>query len=183
MNSKEQLLPRTKNFAVRVMNMVDTLPNRRAANVVGNQVLRSATSVGANYRAARRARSPAEFCSKMGIVEEEADESVYWLELLIEANLVRAARLKDLIQEANEIVAMTVASIRTARSRKESNVSQSQSRSPRSAQPSGAATVSSKGGSRVGQPRRSSRRSRPAQKFSRRAPKKLSPRRNNWTKR
>jgi four helix bundle protein len=116
--STEQLLIRTKSFAIRVMKLVDSLPNSRAANVVGNQVLRSATSVGANYRAARRARSPAEFCSKLGIAEEEADESVYWLELLIDAELVRAALLKDLLKEANELIAMIVASIRIARSRK-----------------------------------------------------------------
>ena len=114
----EQLLPRTKQFALRVMKLVDRLPKSNAANVVGRQVLRSATSIGANYRAARRARSPAEFCSKMGIVEEEADESVYWLELLVESGLVAEARMKSLLQEANELVAMTVASIRTAKRRR-----------------------------------------------------------------
>ena len=117
----EQLLPRTKQFAIRVMKLVDRLPRTNSANVVGKQVLRSATSVGANYRAARRARSTAEFCSKMGIVEEEADESVYWLELLVESGLVAEHRLKNLLQEANEIVAMTVASIRTAKRRRPQN--------------------------------------------------------------
>ena len=117
----EQLLPRTKQFAIRVMKLVDRLPRTNSANVVGNQVLRSATSVGANYRAARRARSTAEFCSKMGIVEEEADESVYWLELLVESGLVAEHRLKNLLQEANEIVAMTVASLRTAKRRRTQN--------------------------------------------------------------
>jgi len=119
----EQLLPRTKQFALRVMKLVDRLPKSNAANVVGRQVLRSATSIGANYRAARRARSPAEFCSKMGIVEEEADESVYWLELLVESGLVAEARMKSLLQEANELVAMTVASIRTAKRRRPQNKS------------------------------------------------------------
>jgi len=119
----EQLLPRTKQFALRVMKLVDRLPKSNAASVVGRQVLRSATSIGANYRAARRARSPAEFCSKMGIVEEEADESVYWLELLVESGLVAEARMKSLLQEANELVAMTVASIRTAKRRRPQNKS------------------------------------------------------------
>lgn len=119
----EQLLPRTKQFAQRVMKLVDRLPKSNAANVVGRQVLRSATSIGANYRAARRALSPAEFCSKMGIVEEEADESVYWLELLVESGLVAEARMKSLLQEANELVAMTVASIRTAKRRRPQNKS------------------------------------------------------------
>ena len=114
--SEPQLLPRTKAFAVRVIRMVDALPmNRRSADVIGKQLIRSATSVGANYRAACRGRSTAEFLAKMGIVEEEADESVYWLELLEEVELVAAGRLHELIREANEIVAMVVASIRTAR--------------------------------------------------------------------
>ena len=115
-DSEPQLLPRTKDFARRVVKVVDALPtNRRSADVIGKQLLRSATSVGANYRAACRARSTAEFCAKMGIVEEEADESVYWLELLGESDLVPADRLADLSREANEILAMVVASIRTAR--------------------------------------------------------------------
>jgi four helix bundle protein len=95
--------------------LVDALPNRRSCDVIGKQLLRSGTSVGANYRAACRARSTAEFCAKMGIVEEEADESGYWMELLTEAELVKPELLTDLHTEAGEIVAMTVASIRTAR--------------------------------------------------------------------
>jgi four helix bundle protein len=79
-------------------------------------LLRCGTSVGANYRAACRARSPAEFCSKLGIVEEEADESIYWIELLIEAEIVRQELLQDLLQETNEILSMVVASIKTAKS-------------------------------------------------------------------
>jgi four helix bundle protein len=79
-------------------------------------LLRCGTSVGANYRAACRARSPAEFCSKLGLVEEEADESIYWIELLIEAEIVRQELLQDLLQETNEILSMVVASIKTAKS-------------------------------------------------------------------
>jgi four helix bundle protein len=116
MKEESPLPSRTKQFAVRVIRLVNSLPAGRAADVIGKQLLRSASSVGANYRAACRARSAAEFCSKMGIVEEEADESEYWLELLIAAELVREELVQDLRQEAGEIVAMTVASIRTARS-------------------------------------------------------------------
>jgi len=106
---------RTKEFALRVIKLVDSLPNKRSCDVIGKQLLRSATSVGANYRSACRGRSNAEFCSKLGIVEEEADESAYWIELLIETKVVREELLAALLIEANEIVAMVVASIRTAR--------------------------------------------------------------------
>ena len=106
---------RTKAFAVRVIRLVDSLPSRRSCEVIGKQLLRSATSVGANYRAACRARSTAEFIAKLGIVEEEADESAYWFELLAEAEIVKSEVLKDLHTEAGEIVAMVVASIKTAR--------------------------------------------------------------------
>ena len=111
----EQLLPRTKLFALRVIKLVDSLPWTNAGSVLGKQLLRSATSVGANYRAARRARSTAEFCAKLGVVEEEADESIYWLELLTESGLVNTSRIQKLHEEANELLAMTVASIRTAK--------------------------------------------------------------------
>jgi four helix bundle protein len=111
------LLTRTKQFSLRVMRLVDSLPRRRSTDVVANQLVRCATSVGANYRAARRARSTAEFIAKLGICEEEADESVYWLELLIDSEVVKAELLGPLLQEANEITAMIVASIRTAKGR------------------------------------------------------------------
>jgi four helix bundle protein len=106
---------RTKQFALRVIRLVESLPKRPAGHVIGNQLLRAATSVGANYRAACRGRSRSEFCAKMGIVEEEADECVYWMELLVESGLVREELLTGLIQEANELLAITVASITTAR--------------------------------------------------------------------
>jgi four helix bundle protein len=106
---------RTKAFALRVVRLVDSLPVRRSCEVIGKQLLRSATSVGANYRSACRARSAAEFVAKMGIVEEEADESAYWMELLMEGEVVKREVLGDLYAEANEIVAMVVASIKTAR--------------------------------------------------------------------
>jgi four helix bundle protein len=116
--AESPLLLRSKEFARRIVRLVDSLPHRRSADVIGKQLLRSATSVGANYRAARRARSRAEFSAKLGIVEEEADESIYWLELLIDTELVRKDLLADLLQEANEITAMVVASLKTVREHK-----------------------------------------------------------------
>jgi len=106
---------RTKQYALRVIRLVNTLPKTRPADVIGHQLLRSATSVAANYRASCRARSTAEFCAKLGIVEEEADESELWIELLIESGIVRRELLADLLAETSEIVAIIVASIRTAR--------------------------------------------------------------------
>jgi four helix bundle protein len=95
--------------------MVNSLPRNRAAEVIGRQVLRSGTSVGANYRSACRAKSAADFVAKMHIVQEEADESLYWMELLTDAGIVPKPRLESLMQEADEIVAIVVASINTAR--------------------------------------------------------------------
>ncbi len=115
----DDLKERTKAFALRVVHLVEALPKTRTADVIGKQLLRCGTSVGANYRAAARARSTADFIAKMGIVEEEADESLYWMELLIGAELMSAERLKPLMAEANELVAITVASINTARKRKQ----------------------------------------------------------------
>jgi four helix bundle protein len=94
------------------------LPKNLPAQVIGKQLVRSALSVGANYRAAKRGRSTADFAAKMGIVEEEIDESSYWMEMLVDANLVKKDRLEPLMKEASEITAMVVASIRTARARK-----------------------------------------------------------------
>jgi four helix bundle protein len=111
----QRLIMRTRSFALRVIRLVQSLAAGRTSDVIGKQLLRAATSVGANYHAACRGRSSPEFCAKLGIVEEEADECVYWIELLIDSGLVRRERLTNLLQEANEIVAMVVASIKTAR--------------------------------------------------------------------
>lgn len=108
---------RTKQFALRAIELVDALPKKPAANVIGRQLLRSSTSVGANYRSACRGRPTADVIAKLAIVEEEADESMYWLELLVDSNLVAAQKVRELQREANELVAMTVASIKTLRSR------------------------------------------------------------------
>ena len=113
----ETFKKRTKKFALDTIALVGSLPNTRAADVIGRQLLRSATSVGANYRAACRARSPADLLSKLKIVEEESDESVYWLELLSEGAIIPVQAADPLKKEANEIVAMTVASLKTIRSR------------------------------------------------------------------
>ena len=109
------LLDRTRDLALRIIRLVDSLPSRLSARTIGYQLVKCGTSVGANYRAARRARSPLEFRAKLGIVEEEADEVVYWLELLSGSGLVKSKRLDNLRREANEILAMVVASIRTSR--------------------------------------------------------------------
>ena len=111
---------RTKKLALRVIRAVESLPKGRSADIIGKQLLRSATSVGANYRAACRGKSALDVIAKLGIVEEEADESIYWMELLIEGGFVPETKLKDLLAETSEIVAMTVASIKTLRARSRS---------------------------------------------------------------
>ena len=118
MNKLDQasaLQTRTKQFAIRVVHVVRALPTSREGNVLGNQLLRSGTAVAANYRAVCRARSKAEFISKMGIVVEEADESIFWLEMLAETGVVKHERLVDLLKEANELLAICAASLRTAK--------------------------------------------------------------------
>ncbi len=111
----DQMKQRTKLFGIRTVKVVEKLPARRAPQTIGQQLLRCGTSVGANYRAACRARSDAEFRAKLGICEEEADEAIYWLEMIAELGYIRAALLKNLMTEADEILAMIVASIRTSR--------------------------------------------------------------------
>ena len=134
----EDLKRRTKAFAVRIIRLVEALPNTSTARVIGNQLLRSGTSVGANYRAACRARSQAEFISKIGVVVEEADESVYWLELLIEAAVLPPIKVQDLLDEANELTAIFVASGRTAKERQTSR----SSANPQSARKSAKSEIS-----------------------------------------
>ena len=119
---------RTKQLALRFIEMVDALPKNRTADVIGRQLIRSGTSIGANYRAACRGKSTADVIAKLRIVEEEADESAYWMELLIESGLLAEARLSELLQETNEIVAMTVASIRTLQKRDRNSLVNRQSK-------------------------------------------------------
>ena len=111
----QQLKDRTKAFALRVIRMSDVLPKTRAVNVIANQILRSATSMAANYRAVGRARSKAEFLAKLGVVVEEADETVFWLELLRDSDAVPAAKLNNLVDEASQLMLIFSASRRTAK--------------------------------------------------------------------
>lgn len=112
---KAELKQRTFDFAVRVVRLVESLPRTGTAQVIGRQLLRAGTSVGANYRAAKRARSRAEFIAKLGIVEEECDETIYWIDILIDVGVVKDSAAIELRKEADELVAITVASIKTAR--------------------------------------------------------------------
>jgi four helix bundle protein len=111
----EELKGRTKKFAIRIVKLFRSLPKTDEARIIGRQVLRSGTSVAANYRAVCRSRSRAEFIAKIGIVVEEADEPVFWLELLIETNIVKQTQMDHLLSEANELLAIFAASQHTAR--------------------------------------------------------------------
>ncbi len=104
--SKDDLKDRTKKFALRIIKLVSSLPNTLEARLIGRELLKSGTSVGANYREATRSRSKAEFRAKIGIVEQEADETLYWLELLEESGIVEEKDIRDLIVESDELVAI-----------------------------------------------------------------------------
>ena len=112
---------RTKQIALKVIDLVDALPADRASDVMARQLLRSATSIGANYRAACRARSTADMINKLKIVEEEADETLYWLELLSASRKPGDIGMPAVAKETNEVLAMTVASIRTLRAKQSSS--------------------------------------------------------------
>ena len=107
---EKELKERTKRFALRVIRLVQSLPNTMEGQTIGRQLLKAGTSVGANYRAACRGRSRAEFAAKLGIVEEESDESAFWLEIIIEADLLKKHLVQSLLDEADELVAIMVAS-------------------------------------------------------------------------
>jgi len=110
----DELKARTKSFALRVTRLVDALPNTVKGRAIANQIMHSASSVAANYRAACRARSRAEFIAKIGIVEEEADETGFWLELIIDSNLRGKSQIEPLLKEAGELVAIMAASRKSA---------------------------------------------------------------------
>jgi len=110
-----ELLPRSRAFALRCLQVADALPSKAGARAIASQLARSGTSVAANYRAARRSRSKAEFCSKLNVALEEADESHFWLGLVVESGYLPAAKLRELLQEADELTAILVASLKTAR--------------------------------------------------------------------
>lgn len=114
--TREEMKQRTKRFANRIVKLCSALPDGWVEQTLSKQLLRSGTSVGANYRAVCRAKSNADFINKLRIVEEEGDESLFWMELLVENNLIKEAKLRDLMNEADEILAIVVASAKTARS-------------------------------------------------------------------
>ncbi|MFB8798159.1 MAG: four helix bundle protein [Microcoleus sp.] len=114
---EQEFKKRTKELALRIIKLVSSLPKNTVYDVIGKQLIRSGTSVGANYRAACRARSTADLIAKLRIVEEEADECLYWMDLIVEAKLVDATNLRSIMSETNEILAMTVASIKTLMAR------------------------------------------------------------------
>ncbi len=113
--NETEMKARTKAFALRVIRLTEALPRTRVADVLGRQLLRSGTSVGANYRSARRAKSNADCINKLAMVEEEADESGYWIELLADAGVMSATRLAALARECDEITAILVATIMSAK--------------------------------------------------------------------
>ncbi len=113
--TREEMKKRTKTYANRIVKVCSALPGNWVAQTLGKQLLRSGTSVGANYRAVCRAKSNSDFINKLRIVEEECDESLFWMELLVDNNLVKALRLRDLMKEADEILAIVVSSAKTAR--------------------------------------------------------------------
>jgi four helix bundle protein len=116
--TQDELKTRTRTFALRIIKLVEKLPNTFLGRHVGGQLTRSGTSVAANYRAACRAKSNADFIAKMGTVEEECDESAFWIELAIDTAMVQRERVAELLDEANQLTAIFVASINTSRGRK-----------------------------------------------------------------
>ena len=120
--SKAELLARTKTFGLRILNLVDHLPRTMSGRAIGSQLVRCGTSIGANYRAACRSRSLPEFAAKLGIVAEEGDETVYWLEVLRDAKLVPEAKLSELLKEANELTAIFASGRRSSSRNQTSNI-------------------------------------------------------------
>jgi four helix bundle protein len=117
MHKAQELLKRTQDFALRIMKLYEALPKKEVARVLGRQVLRSGTSIGANYRAVCNSRLKREFFAKLSIVVEEADETIYWLELLVKGGIVPEKRMTEIMDEATQLVKILSASRRTARRR------------------------------------------------------------------
>ena len=120
MSGENALQTKTADIALRIIKLVEALPGGAICNVIGHQVLRSGTSIGANYRAAARTKSKADMLNKLKIAEEEADETIYWLDLLVKSKVVPENRLKPLMDEVEQVVALTVASIKTIRANQRS---------------------------------------------------------------
>jgi len=113
--TRDEMRRRTKAYANRIVKLCSSLPSNWVAQTLGKQLLRSGTSVGANYRAVCRAKSTPDFINKLRIVEEECDETLFWMELLVDNNIIKASRLAELMKEANELLAIVVSSAKTAR--------------------------------------------------------------------
>ena len=120
--TREEMKARTKAYANRVVKLCAALPVNWIAQTLGKQLLRSGTSVGANYRAVCRAKSNSDFINKLRIVEEECDESLFWMELLVENNFIKPVRLRELMKEANELIAIVVSSAKTARTSRDASI-------------------------------------------------------------
>lgn len=113
--TKEELKKRTKNFSLQILSLSSSFPKTREGDIIARQIIRSGTSVGANYRAVCRARSTADFISKLGIVLEEADETLFWLELIVESHMLSSERIANLMKEANELVSIFTSAIITTK--------------------------------------------------------------------
>ena len=113
--NKDELKDRFKQFALRIIRLCQSLPKEKTADVIRGQLLRAGTSTGANYRAACRAKSTADFIYKLGIVEEELDESLYWMELLIEAKILKEHLVSELMKEGNELLSIIISSLKTSK--------------------------------------------------------------------
>jgi len=120
--SKAELLARTKIFSLRILKLADHLPRTMSGRAIGPQLVRSGTAIGANYRAACRSRSRAEFAAKLGVVAEEADETVYWLELLRDGKLLSETELSGVLKEANELTAIFTSARRSSTANQTSNL-------------------------------------------------------------
>ncbi len=121
MEQSQDLIARAKEQALRIIEMADGLPYKRSADIIARQIIRSATSTGANYRAACRSRSHAEFVSKIHDVQEEADETQYWLEILFRSKSISTEQYQSLVKEASELTAIFTASYTTARKNRHNN--------------------------------------------------------------
>ncbi len=120
--TRDEMKQRTKSYANRIVKLCSTLTDGWIAQTLGRQLLRSGTSVGANYRAVCRAKSTADFINKLRVVEEECDESLFWMEVLVDNNLIKESRIRDLMKEADEILAIVVSSAKTARISKRASI-------------------------------------------------------------
>jgi len=118
MNENHGILPRTKDFALRIIRLYSALPKTAEAQVIGKQILRSGTSIGAHVREGKRSRSEAEMISKAEGALQELEETAYWLELLVDSGIIKAELLSDLMKETNELIAMLVASVKTIKARR-----------------------------------------------------------------